>query len=216
MARIAPTMLRVLFAAMLTTAAGVASALTYQQLADCMAKGIAPAQCSGNAVTPLPGSGTAPNSVLQATGAPRPQGALIRLPDTGATFVVDGGGAKRWITNPQVFAACGLDWNRVQNLSQAEIDSVPNGPKLGTAVECMAARGALPAGALVRVPETGAVYVMDAAGQKRWVTSPQVFAECGLDWNRVQNLLRADLDRVRDGAQLGTGAACRIVVATGR
>jgi hypothetical protein len=71
MARIAPTMLRVLFAAALTTAAGVASALTYQQLADCMAKGIAPAQCSGNAVTPLPGSGTAPNSVLQATGAPR-------------------------------------------------------------------------------------------------------------------------------------------------
>lgn len=145
----------------------------------------------------------------QTTGFP--QGSLIRLADTGATFVVDGGGAKRWITNPQVFAACGLDWNQVRNLPRATIDAVPNGPQVGTPLECRAAMGRLPAGSLVRIAETGAVFLVDTNGGRRWVTNPQVFTECGLEWSRVQDLFRPDLDRVRDGAPLTTAAECRAV-----
>lgn len=65
-------------------------------------------------------------------------GALIRARETGATYLVDPMGSKRWIVNPQVFDGCGLSWGMAQDLSRDVVDRVPTGAQLNTAAECRA------------------------------------------------------------------------------
>jgi hypothetical protein len=74
-------------------------------------------------------------------------GAIVRLASSGATYIVDAEGKKRWIQSPAVFDGCGLTWNLSQDLPQALIDAVPAGGTLGTAQACQevrAGRGTTP------------------------------------------------------------------------
>jgi hypothetical protein len=144
-----------------------------------------------------------------------PMGAIIRLPDNGATYVVDANGAKRWITSGPVFDGCGLTWNMAQDLRRAVIDAVPNGPNLNTAAECQAAlKPPLPPGFLLRNSTNGATHVVDASGAKRWITSPQVFDGCGLNWAQARNVFKLVFDRVPEGAPLQTAAQCQALMAS--
>jgi hypothetical protein len=69
-----------------------------------------------------------------------PMGAIVRLPDNGATYVVDASGAKRWITSGPVFDGCGLSWNMAQDLRRAVIDALPSGLAGAAATRCLAAQ----------------------------------------------------------------------------
>lgn len=75
-------------------------------------------------------------------------GAIVRLASSGATYIVDADGKKRWIQSPAVFDGCGLTWNLSQDLPPTVIDAVPTGGVLGTAQACQevrAGRGTTPA-----------------------------------------------------------------------
>lgn len=146
-----------------------------------------------------------------------PMGAIVRLPDSGATYVVDASGAKRWITSGPVFDGCGLSWNMAQDLRRAVIDALPSGPNLNTVAECQAAlRAPLRPGALLRNSTNGALHVVDAAGAKRPIANPTALAGCGAAAvAQTTNVFKLVLDRIPDGPAIQTAAQCQALVAAG-
>lgn len=145
------------------------------------------------------------------------QGTLIRLPETGAVFLIDANGAKRWLTNPQVFEGCGLRWNMVQDLRRAVVDAVPTGANLNSAAECQAAaRPPVPAGFGMRSITTGAVFVVDGVGARRAIANEQVLTGCGLQLAQMRNMFNSTVERVPAGAPIQTAEQCRALMASVR
>lgn len=142
------------------------------------------AKANGLSACPAPMVAAKPNPGLA--------GKLLREPKSGGTYVVDRAGLRRWITNPQVFADCGLDWGQVENQPEAAINAVAEGHRLETAEACREVRPSQPnglfAGRLLKIASDARVYLIGRDGYRYWIANPTAFTSCGLDWGRIETL----------------------------
>jgi hypothetical protein len=70
-------------------------------------------------------------------------------------------------------------------------------------------RSAAPQGSILRDAATGATSFVDRDGRKRGISTPQLFAECGLDWNNASNVTKDALDSVPAGPNFSSAAECQ-------
>jgi hypothetical protein len=97
-------------------------------------------------------------------------------------FVIDAG-AKRHITSPDLFNACGYAWNSVSLVSDATINALPTGAPMvtGPCPHPQFHNGTLLAGS------DGRVWVQQGV-MRRWVNGAAAFADCGYRWGDVNHL----------------------------
>ncbi len=101
-----------------------------------------------------------------ATGSPYeagsnrfPDGMLIKAEGDPRVYVMRNN-KKRWLRSEEVFLSYGYSWGEIYELPPGVVD-------------------ALPSERLVRVRETGAIYVLNEAGWKRRILNPDVFRSYG-------------------------------------
>ena len=99
-------------------------------------------------------------------------------------------GQRRHIPDPETFNAMGLNWDAIQQISDGDLNDIPQS-------------GSLPSrknGALVRGSENK-VYWMEN-GQRRHIPNPETFNAMGLNWAAIQNVSDADLNMIPLGSPL--------------
>ena len=108
-------------------------------------------------------------------------GRLIRNAQGGVYAMQSG--AKRWITGPAAFAACGYGWDSVSSVSSSTMDQIANGPSLNNA-PCP--HPTFRDGTLLRASDGGVWVTIGNA--RRWVTSEQAMWDCFYQWGNVNSL----------------------------
>jgi hypothetical protein len=97
-----------------------------------------------------------------------------RLVTAGGHVYVMDSGAKRWITGPGPFAACGYRWEARGQVSAATLASIPDGPPLQSP-PCPVL--VFPHGTLLRGSDS-AVWVTHGM-ERRWMTTLGAVTDCG-------------------------------------
>ncbi len=129
-------------------------------------------------------------------------GRLIRPPGGEVPVYVMDGGQKRHITGPAVLDACAYSWAAVSELPAATVAGFADGPPLsGTPCpQPSFADGVLLSGS------DGKVWVTQA-GQRRWITGPDIFGACGYLWANVNSVADSIISSLPLAANL-TGGPC--------
>ncbi|MDF0665813.1 MAG: PLAT/LH2 domain-containing protein [Nitrospira sp.] len=115
-------------------------------------------------------------------------GLLIK--GSGAAVYLIEAGERRWIPDPQTFNCRELDWNAIQTITDADLNSIPRGQDFPSRADGTLLKGAGPA-----------VFLMQSC-ERRWITSQEVFNRLGLNWGAVQTVSDRDLDAIRRGPDL--------------
>jgi hypothetical protein len=107
------------------------------------------------------------------------------------------GHERRWIPDPQTFNYMGLDWNNIQNITEAQWLGIPAGPQFPSRSDGTLLKGS-----------ADPIYVMNN-GSRHWIPDPATFNALGYSWSAVQSVADADLNAIPLGAQIpeGGGAA---------
>jgi len=117
----------------------------------------------------------------------REEGSLIKGSAPVIYLVIDG--ARRRIPDPTTFNVLGLDWRAVMTVSDAQLDSIPNGatyPPL---------RGRLVRG------QGPATYLLEN-GTRRWIINMDVFRRHGFQLRDVQVIPDEALESIPSGRNL--------------
>jgi hypothetical protein len=118
----------------------------------------------------------------------RKNGALVRGSENKVYWMENG--QRRHIPDPETFNLMGLNWDAIQQISDGDLNDIPQS-------------GSLPSrknGALVRGSENK-VYWMEN-GQRRHIPNPETFNAMGLNWAAIQNVSDADLNMIPLGSPL--------------
>jgi hypothetical protein len=152
---------------------------------------------------------------------PYPPAVLVRQADNGMIFLIDANRQRRWITSLDVFNGCGLAGTVSQNLAPRVMGVIAAGANLTNARDCQltlaAARAAaqpkpdFAAGTLLRAP-SGGIYVIDAARNRRWVRSMDVYNACGIAGQPLVGRAQDVVNAVAEGAPLDSAASCRALL----
>ena len=145
-----------------------------------------------------------------------PGGAIVKTGDAPTVYLLNALGQRQAIASAQVFDGCGLQWPALVTAPAAALQTSPVGAPLATAQACLTAHVSAIAGAaskgaaaLIKTPNEATVYLVNRAGQKQAIASPQVFDGCGLQWPALQTLAAAVVNALPTGAPLTTAAACQ-------
>ena len=99
-------------------------------------------------------------------------------------------GERRWIPDPQTFNCLELDWNAVQTITDADLNSIPPGLDLPSRAEGPLLKGNDPA-----------VFKMEGC-QRRFIPSAEIFDALGPEWDAIQTISDRDLDAIQRGPDL--------------
>lgn len=99
-------------------------------------------------------------------------------------------GERRWIPDPPTFECRGLDWNAIQTIADADLNSIPRGRDFPSRADGTLLKGTGPA-----------VFLMQNC-ERRWITSEEVFNRLGLHWDAIQTISDQDLEAIRRGPDL--------------
>lgn len=88
---------------------------------------------------------------------------------------------RRPITSPEVFESYGFNWGQVRRATDYELSIIPEGPVISD-VKSYRSR------VLVSPEGSPAVYVVDEAGQFRYIPSPFVFEKLQYKWPEIINI----------------------------
>jgi hypothetical protein len=116
------------------------------------------------------------------------EGLLVKGSDD-AVYLIEAG-ERRWITDAQTFECRGLDWNAIQTISDAQLNSISRGQDFPSRTNDTLLKGSGPA-----------VFIMQDC-QRRWITSPEIFNSLGLDWAAIQTISDRDLEAIPRGTDL--------------
>jgi len=116
------------------------------------------------------------------------EGLLVKGSDD-AVYLIEAG-ERRWITDAQTFECRGLDWNAIQTISDAQLNSISRGQDFPSRTNGTLLKGSGPA-----------VFIMQDC-QRRWITSPEIFNSLGLDWAAIQTISDRDLEAIPRGTDL--------------
>jgi len=84
-------------------------------------------------------------------------------------YQVHGSDGKRWIRNEDVFLKLGYEWNEVEDVSESELNSYPDGPDVTSIY---------PEGTLVKAPDSSGIYMI-SNGEARAFSSQEAFEKLG-------------------------------------
>ena len=116
-----------------------------------------------------------------------PNGTLIKSPDSPNVYLLETG-TKRYIGNPNVLTSR-FFWRNLVNISTAEMSGYPSGSDMH-----------YPDGTLLK-GSSRQVYVVEN-GEKRWITSPEIFRYLNYDWNDVIYENDAEVNYYTSGTSL--------------
>lgn len=115
-----------------------------------------------------------------------PEGVIVRASNTHAVYLIEEQ-KRRHIPNPETLFALGYDWDALKCFPSNVINKRPAGEAIPSRKN----------GSLLRASRK--VYVMQD-GSRHWVTGVDAFNRRNYDWNAIQNISVADLDKIPEGA----------------
>jgi hypothetical protein len=145
----------------------------------------------------------------------QPDNSLVRASGRSEVWWIETG-ARRWVPDSETVESLDNGWAGLTLLRRGQTLDNPLGPMVPSVV-----RGYKWAdGSLIQVPPDPHVYVMEA-GSRRWITSPQVMAARGYNWNDIQPISSVEMNAIPLGQpDFGPPPQARqlpeIIVYTGR
>jgi hypothetical protein len=139
------------------------------------------------------------------------EGAVVRQSNRPEVWKIQSS-ARRWIPDPETLNTLG-GWQSVTVLSPGQVIDNPLGPMLQSVTQ----PHKWDDGSLIAAWPNPRVYVMER-GYRRWITSPQVMADRGYDWQQIQHISEDEMNAIAEGApDYGPGPLPpELVIRTGR
>jgi len=102
-------------------------------------------------------------------------GSLLRSAGNSQVYLIENG-KKRWITTVLAFVSNGYKWENINQVSDEELNSYPNG-------ENILALNLKPDGSLIK--GSGFQVYLIENGKKRWIVTARVFTLKGYKWDKI-------------------------------
>ncbi len=117
-------------------------------------------------------------------------GSLVKGAGNKIYLIEDG--KKRWITTAEAFISNGHNWSEISTVFDEELDLHPNGENIYVNIKD---------GSLVKGSGTK-VYLIEN-GEKRWITTAEIFVSNGYDWEDIIVVSGGELGAYEEGEEIG-------------
>jgi hypothetical protein len=120
----------------------------------------------------------------------RKDGSLLRYLGDHKVYIMENG-KRRWIPDPETFAAMGLNVGAVSDVSLADVNAISENNPLPSRKD----------GTLLRYFPDGRVYIMEN-GKRRWIPDEATFNKMRLSWSDINDVSIDDLNKISLGQDL--------------